>query len=405
MFKKSLFGLDKNGGYKVWTIRVPELEPVQIIITHGKEGGAMQEKVTNVPVGKQGRTPFEQGVSEAEGKIKKQMDKGYRESKEELVELPLLAMLAHDYHKQGHRIKFPCYVSDKFDGVRCLAKCVADTTPLGKKVILESRTGQPYDVPHISAMLCGYMGIGDVLDGEIYLHGYELQDITSAVKRTDTQAEIDKACRKLTKAEASGDPGALKEAQVGLDEAVLIHNLRPRLEFHAFDVPGDFAFKDRYYVLLGEYGWALDEESFLKIAIHKIVNNEQEMIEAHADSVRRGYEGLMLRNFDGLYESGKRSADLQKYKTFLDSEFKILDVIPDKQDGCRFVVQNDVADNTFTVVMGDHAQRVYYLAHKHLFIGKHLKVKYQSRYKGTLIPQFPVGICFRSCDANGNPVE
>ena len=103
----------------------------------------------------------------------------------------------------------------------------------------------------------------------------------------------------------------------------------------------------------------------------------------------------MLRNFSGLYESGKRSASLQKYKSYLDSEFIILDVVPDKQGNGIFVCKNDLNDKEFQVVMGSMGERLSYLENKDSLKGKYLTVKYQSRYKDTLLPQFPVGLQIR----------
>ena len=103
----------------------------------------------------------------------------------------------------------------------------------------------------------------------------------------------------------------------------------------------------------------------------------------------------MIRNGDGVNESGKRSADLQKYKEFLDSEFVILDVLPAKDDGSTFLVQNDLNDMTFSVTLGSMSDRAEYLANKELYIGKLITVQYQARYKDTLLPQFPTGKAIR----------
>ena len=108
---KVLFGKDKNGGYKEWRISV--FGDV-IAITHGKEGGKMQTK-TEVVKGKNiGRanetTPEQQALLEAESRYNKQLDKDYRENKEDLEELDILPMLASDYRKQGHRIKYTYYL-------------------------------------------------------------------------------------------------------------------------------------------------------------------------------------------------------------------------------------------------------------------------------------------------------
>ena len=116
---------------------------------------------------------------------------------------------------------------------------------------------------------------------------------------------------------------------------------------------------------------------------------------AHKDAVRRGFEGIMIRNADGVNESGKRSADLQKYKEFVDSEFLILDVLPAKDDGSVFAVQNDLNEMEFAVTLGSMAQRAEFLANKELYIGKLITVQYQARYKDTLLPQFPTGRAIR----------
>jgi DNA ligase-1 len=386
--------LEKDGTIKVWEILTTDCHDGTSVLTvmHGQEGGKMQDKHTVIAEGKQKRTVSEQAVNEANGKIKKQIDKGYRYSKEELGDLPLLAMLAGDYHKIGHRINWEEGVdlSDKLDGVRCVAKCKS----IGV-VELESRTGQEYYLPHVSNELARYMNAGEVLDGEIYLHGYALQEITSAVKRTDTQKEIDICQRKLDKALGTGCSMSIAEASAELEAAELIHKLRPKLEFIAFDIPSERPWQFRLADLLDFEAERMEGAGFVKVLKYTLVFSEAEMNVAHKDAVARAFEGIMMRNRMGMYESGKRSADLQKYKEFMDAEFYILDVIPDKDGLGVFVVKNIYADNTFTVIMGSHAERAYQLKNKHEFKGLPLTVKFQTLYKGTLIPQFPVGVAIR----------
>jgi ATP-dependent DNA ligase len=394
---KTFYGKDKGGKFKVWNIEVVSFERDfgLMKIAHGQEGGKMTLKSETFVTGKQGRNPFEQAVSEAEGRIKKQVDKGYREDKADLEELPVLPMLAGDYNKIGHRINYEkgVYLSDKLDGVRMMAKCLKDGT-----ITLESRTGQPYILPHIVEELKGIMQPGDILDGEAYLHGYALQDITSAVKRTDTQAKVDAARKKYEK--AVGDE-FIGEAYAAMFEAQMIHELRPKLQFVVFavieseTVSQDMPFSE---VVIETYGYrnyrAMDNE-FIKFIHYELAYSEEEMKAAHKDAVRRLFEGIMIRNADGVNESGKRSADLQKYKEFVDSEFVILDVEPQKDDGSGFLVQNDLNDETFTVTLGSMAQRAEFLANKKLYIGKLITVQYQARYKDTLLPQFPTGKAIR----------
>lgn len=380
---KTLYGLDKKGEMKVWTITTSTAG--EITISHGKLGGKMIVKNEHITEGKQGRTVGEQADLEARARIKKQEDKNYRENQADLANLDILAMLAADYRKRGKSIEYPCYGSDKYDGVRALAK------KRNGAVTIESRTSQIYDVPHLHAALSIHMQEGDIWDGEIYLHGEVLQDITSAVGRTDTQAKIDAAQRKYEK--AVGDE-KIELAYQELQEAKLIHEIRPKLEFHIFDVVSDKTFVERVKDLDTLCGIPVVSPC-IQITQYVWVADADDMKVKHDDAVDRGYEGLMLRNFKGVYESGKRSTDLQKYKEFVDAEFEILDVIPDKEDGSRFLVRNNLNERTFTVTLGSMAQRAEYLENKHLYIGKLITVRYQSRYKKTKLPQFPTGVVIR----------
>jgi DNA ligase-1 len=392
---KTFFGKDKGGKYKVWTVEVKDglNGDAYLVINHGQEGGKQTEKVDyfGFGSGKQGRNAFEQAVSEAEGRIKKQVDKGYREDKAELEELPVLPMLAGDYNKIGHRINYEkgVYLSDKLDGVRLMAKCLKDGS-----VKLESRTGQPYDLPHIVEELKGIMQPGDILDGEAYLHGYALQDITSAVKRTDTQKKVDAAVKK-------NDKLLTAESLEELREAIHIHELRPKLQFVVFavieseTVSQDMPFSEVVIETYGYRNYRAMDNPFIKFIHYELAYSEEAMKAAHKDAVKRSFEGIMIRNSDGVNESGKRSADLQKYKEFVDSEFVILDVEPNKDDGSSFLVQNDLNEETFSVTLGSMAQRAEFLANKELYIGKLITVKYQARYKDTLLPQFPTGVAIR----------
>ena len=371
METKLLYGLDKSGKYKVWSIQSRTyVDPVTdqpqsvIEIFHGQEGGKIQKKVEFVNEGKNiGRanetTPAQQAELEAESRYKKQLDKGYRPTKEELTELPLLPMLAADYLKQGHRIKYPCYASAKLDGVRCLAIAGQDG------VILKSRGGKEYSVAHIQKQLESIMIAGEVWDGELYIHGKYLEEIVSAVKKPNENTTS--------------------------------------LNFIIFDIVCSSSFEERLNgILVASVGIDIPN-------IHSIeyveVENEHHMKEWHKKFVSDGYEGIMLRNNNGVYESGKRSADLQKYKEFFDEEFEIVAVGEDKNGNAVLCVFDTTAGETFTVCYGDFEQRKHQLENWKDYIGKWLTVKYQTRYKDSKLPQFPTGVCIRETDAQGNPLE
>ena len=401
IYKETLYGLDKNDGIKTWTIwTVDAPEDSAIIVEHGKLGGKMTTQKTVIKVGKQGRSIPEQAINEAKSKVKKQLDKNYRRTQAELTDLPLLPVLAGDYRKIGHRVKYELGVdlSDKFDGVRLLAKC----EHIGV-IKLVSRTGQPYSIPHIERELAFIMNPGDVLDGEAYLHGEVLQDITSAVERTDTQAKIDEIQRAIVKKGAdyrkpSKDSRIINPTLAEeLENAELIKKIRPQLQFHVFDLPSDKVWTERLEAL-NEYArerFLTIEQRFVLLVKYTRVFSEEEMKYWHKHAVDRGYEGIMLRNANGLYESGKRSADLQKYKEFLEAEFQVVDYTVDKDGHIVFICCNDLNQRRFNVIFGSAEEKAAMLAMADNFLTEYLKVKFQSRYKKTLLPQFPTGIMFR----------
>lgn len=364
MDKVVLYGLDKNGGYKIWSIYT---EGDRLVITHGKEGSKLQEKIDSVEGKNIGRsnetTPEQQAEFEAKSRINKQIDKGYRESKDELGEIPLLPMLAHDYLKQGHRIEYPCYGSPKMDGVRCLAIRHPD------RVELKSRGGKEYNVPHIQQQLLPLMRVGDVFDGEMYIHGKYLEEIVSAVKKPNENT--------------------------------------PKLEFIIFDVVKDETYEHRLITMQAFRRYTLSCVAAPSIDVITFceVQDEIHMRQKHKEYVEEGFEGIMLRNYDGKYESGKRSADLQKYKEFFDDEFVILDVVEDRNQNGVLVVWDHIANAQFDVCYGDFEERKQQLNNPSEYKGKWLTVKYQSRYKDSKLPQFGVGVGIRDCNEEGEPLE
>lgn len=355
---KTLYGKDKQGSYKIWQIHT---SGDTFVIDHGKEGGKMTTKTTVVEGKNIGRsnetTPEQQAILEAESRINKQIDKGYRESKEELGELPILPMLCSDALKVGHKIKFPCYVSSKYDGLRCLAIRTED------EVLLKSRGGKFYTVEHIQSQLKEVMSVGDMWDGEIYIHGLPLEHIVSAAKK--------------------------------------VNDNTPNLNFHVFDVVSDEPFEDRIKSLREVF----KQNDNLFMTRYFVANSMDEIKTFHKTYAEAGYEGIVIRNPKGLYESGKRSGDMLKLKEFYDSEFQVVGVEVDRNGNGVLLIHDPVAGVDCPVCFGDFDQRKDQIAYPEKYIGKWLTVKYQKRYADTLMMQFPVGSNWRVCDNEGNPIE
>ena len=353
-----LYKPDTKGNACVWSISVND---DSYTISHGKVDGKIQNKTTICAPKNVGRsnesTATDQALKEAEAKwIERKDRKGYGLTMEEATDCnkPMLAM---DYHKAGHRITYPCLVQPKLDGVRAFIEKVSDT-----EVTITSRTGKdfPADLSHIEQWALKSMDVGLILDGELYIHGKELEDIVSAVKKTK--------------------PSTAK------------------VEFWIFDyVDLKLGFIERYLWLYNYFKplrMSMFNEPALLVPSEDLLS-EKALKSWHRIYVDDGYEGIMLRNHEGAYKAGKRSPDLQKYKTFLDEEFMISAVLEDKDGNPVFKLI--CGDTSFTCVLkGDKDEnRAKYITGNANVIGKYMTVKYQKKYRDSGLPQFPTGVAIR----------
>lgn len=359
----TLFAISKTGKIKTWTI---ETDEANIIVTHGQLLGKMQTITTVATPKNVGRanetTARVQATIEAQAKWLKQMDKKYRQTVSEAQVADsetLLPMLAHDYTKVGHRIKFPCYVSPKLDGLRCIAK-VHDNGV----VVFHSRGGKQYPVPeHLRAQLFNiYTMTGHTIyDGELYIHGMTLQNITSCVKKPNENT--------------------------------------PNLTFLVFDLPSTLLWEARHDALsmLEEYC-----NADVNIVPNFYVRDEEEAREYMDSYLEDGFEGLMLRNVDGAYEWGNRSGDLQKWKDFQDIEALVESIEEDKLGEGVLLCRLASGVTVRCKMRGTHDSRSY--SNMLFYIGSWINIRFQAfTDDGSL--QFPVGTGLRNCDQNGQPLE
>lgn len=372
-FKNTLYSKNKNGTYQQWSVYT---DNDLVIVEYGKEGGKLQTKTTTcLPknVGKKNETtPEQQALLEAESKYTKQIErKGYRDTKDALESLPLSAMLAQDYLKVPHMATPPFYCQPKLDGVRGLIVRDKDTETV--KVV--SRKGEEYTkLPDdLLNQISDYIRLAglEYLDGEFYIHGYKLQEINSALKNVDNP-------------------------------------LREKLEFHIFDVPeNDKPFNERLDNLKKLKSFE-EFENFKKIKIihtTPLINTLDE-IEVFKESFEAsGYEGIMIRNESGLYESGKRSNDLLKYKSFQDSEAKIIAFTKDKNDEyvflCSWCNPDELVVEFSLKIKGTHEERS--CKSNENLLHSWVNFKYQDLTKEGR-PTFPVGNYIRDCDEEGKPL-
>ncbi len=368
MNKKTLYGVDKSGGVKQWSIHT---EGGTVVVQHGKCQGKMQEKKTVCKpknLNKANETNSEQqAILEAQSKWNKQYDKYYRETVEEARALLTEGvMLAQDYSKKPHFLDEEFYVSAKLDGLR--------TKTLYNKGVPEwhSRGGKTYPVPeHLVWQLKALQertGISSY-DGESYIHQVKLQRIQSCVKKPN--------------------------------------ELTPKVQYMIFDVP-----------MLGK-DWLQRKEILDDIEkqivdlpdVHVVLQElctKQDLESMLHKYLELGYEGLMLRNFGGEYLfQNKRSNDLLKYKVMFDSECKVLSCVSDKNNQGKFTVEWTNPDTRikvqFDLSMNGSQDENHYdnLSQR---IGEWVTFKYQGLTEDG-VPTFARGLCFRDCNEEGVPNE
>lgn len=359
-----LYALSSDGRQKEWSVSVHEQKDGVCMIrrTHGFTGHKMQ--TTNKPVksgkniGKKNETTiWEQAVFDANSLWNKKKDRAYTEKKptEKQRDPKPLPMLALPFEKRKHNIKYPCYVQPKLDGVRCFAHKMDDET-----IEYTSRNGKVYEtLEHLTPYLLKTMNVGDILDGEIYVHGMHFQNIVRLVKKLRPESK--------------------------------------NLEYHVYDLANDrIDYSDRLRVI---EKIQLEGGGFfpIKIVTTLMALCEDDIYEFHSDFVKSGYEGVIIRNRSGKYKFRHRSKDLQKYKEFKDEEFKIVGCreATGIHKGCAILQCELKNGETFDVYpRGTLEKRKRILEDIDNIIGKDLTVRYQGLSEDG-VPIFPVGIIIR----------
>lgn len=330
----------------------------------GKVGGKLQTSAPTLCEGKNiGKsnetTPEQQAALEATSEWNKKKKKGYHKKNSSSFSWTFPnPMLAHNYDDHKKKIKFPAICQPKLDGHRCAAVL------LDGKCTLYSRNGTIIkSVPHINKAISDIADYGlFIYDGELYNHEYKsnFEDLTSFIR----QEEPKDGCE------------------------VVLYNL--------YDVMNDEIYYPNRHDSVKSFV-EKDKSGFLVHVESIIVNNEKEMKEAHDGFVSRGYEGTIIRNFEGKYVN-KRSYDLQKYKNFVDGEFEITDVRPGKGklSNCGIFVCKTLSGMVFDAkLVGKLKDLEKFLTNKDDYIGKFLTVKYQGLTSGGNL-RFPVGLRIRN---------
>lgn len=188
---------------------------------------------------------------------------------------PMLAATIKDAVKD---IAFPCYVSRKLDGIRCI-----------------------------------------VIDGVGYsrslkrIPNLELQELFSTHNYDDLDGEL-----------ICGEPNLPNTFQTSTSAVMTIKGSADNIKFYVFDIiNSDLEFGDRYYEMIDTIGY----DTFT-VPVHHVECLALSEVEVYEELfLAEGYEGLMVRSPNGKYKCGRstvKERGLLKLKRFSDSEAIIL---------------------------------------------------------------------------------
>lgn len=367
----TLYKRTSTGEQQEWTI---EYKGDQYWTHFGRTGGTIQksEPVTCAAknVGRANETtPEEQAKAEAQALWEKKLkNSGYTKDAEsamagevsDSVKGGMWPMLAEKYRDHAKKIAWPCFGQLKLNGHRCIA--IIDSK--GKATLWSRKRNQIFSVPHIVAALEASVANDTVLDGELYDHAYVqkhgLEAFNHLVKR-DTPTEGHEVVKYNIY-----DAPLLDEDQ--------IH----RFAYIGRQLPNNV-------------------EEPLVLVETRALNNHDEAMAFLEKAMDDGYEGIMLRNYNGMYKSHPtgRSYDLLKLKgkgnKCDDAEFKVVGVKEGKGKMAGKAVFMCVTDKGVPFdakMVGPIEKLKQYWDNPALIVGKMVTVEFQG-FSNKGKPWFP----------------
>lgn len=212
----------------------------------------------------------------------------------------LYPMALDIFSKNKEKIKYPCYIQPKLDGVRMLIKKNKngiDMDLVSRRLhVITGFNNIREEAKELYSRLENEGCEVNFLDGEIYIHGKPLQDISGIVRGNED-------------------------------------NSKEEMEYHIFDIcskdtsmPSLLRFQILSKIILDPH---LKQFKYIKFVDTKLCKTEKISDDLFNDYINMGYEGIVYKQLDCVYESSssreKRSLKYLKRKKQHDEEFKIVD--------------------------------------------------------------------------------
>lgn len=367
-----LFGSDVKGKTKEWNVIVVNNGEYSIIeIEYGYVSGKMTKSTKKITSGKNiGKrnetTHFEQAVLEAQSKWKKKTEQEFSENNKGvepsendhkptgiICEKIIFPMLACDFQKFKHKVKYPVYIQPKLDGYRMIfnSQTKSCNSRQGKSFSSIKRTCLYKELTSISESI--------ILDGELYQHGGVFEHLGMLRKKKLDESDYEKL---------------------------------EQIEYHVYDyINEDKTYTERLDVLKTFF----KNNSFkhIRLVETRIVSSENEVKHQHLDFVKNSYEGSIVRTGSGKYRCKARSQDLLKFKDFMDSEYQIVGFTSEQdtasnKDLIVWICINENGDRFNVRPKGTREERNELYQRGQEFVGQKIQVKYFELTE-LGIPRFP----------------
>ena len=384
-----------NGEPQEWWIRISNGNNPTIGIGYGKVGGITHTNVIT-PTMTSAQKEYESRIAAKKKEGYKEISELYDNAPKDLsgystlynylvTHLPkynvssngqILPMLAKTLEDNKIFVKNGIYRGQwKINGLRCLvgAEKVEDMfQPI--HLIFQSREGTLWNLPYLEAKLLDILPSemldlmideGAYLDGEIYLPGYQVNDINHFVKNNTAPQH-----RKLQY--------WLYDVAV---ESMPYHDRRMILEENFENHIPKFNSLDDH----------LNNKDTLVFLPEMLVGDYNSAVAVRDNFIDLGFEGLIIRNPNSEYGFGKRSVGLMhKFKKIEDGLFTIVDIIPEgskRSNLCKLVLRNDVNESSFECTVNTtQKKQEEILNNREEYIGHLARIQYRERSGVTKVP-------------------
>lgn len=213
---------------------------------------------------------------------------------------------------------------------------------------------------------------GIALDGELYLPGYDINEINSFIKNIELPQHY-------------------------------------KLQFWCYDLAIDSmpaidryttletAFNTKVYDFQSKNGHLNNKERFILLPSFNNIRCIEDAIRQRDYFIDLGFEGLVIRDTKADYQfGGKRNNSMLKFKRIEDGKFLIVDIVPEgikRKNLPKFICRNDINDELFECTINKKQDvQEEYLINKDKYIGKYMKVEYRARSGVKQVPFHAKGI-------------